>query len=162
MATTDFECPEENSIRNRAINQTEAIIDELMRNRQSSVLPSRSGICIQAGYVYLHLFLRRDELRGTSFDCFANQLKEELEKFQDAWRETFPPEFLFWLLFVGATAAIGRPESQWFMEDLYLSRERLMLKSWGEAKKWLGGVAWIDRWNESAHMDIWTHLGSSK
>lgn len=127
----------------------------MTHSRASSTL--RSGLCIQAGYAYLHLFLRRDELIGTSFDYFANLLKDELEIFQHTG-EKFPPELWFWIMFVGASAAIGRPESLWFMAELQLSRDKLMLGSWFQAKGRLKKFAWVDGWNEVAHVDLWNQL----
>ncbi|KAG4430188.1 hypothetical protein IFR05_014330 [Cadophora sp. M221] len=145
MATTDFECPEENSILNRAIDETEAFIEELIQSRASSTL--RSGVCIQAG----------DELSDTGFDYFANPLKDELENFQHTG-DAFPLELWFWILFVGASAALGRPERQRFMAELQITRDKLMLGSWVQAKRRLRKFAWVDGWNEVAHMNLWNQF----
>ncbi|KAH9221005.1 hypothetical protein DL95DRAFT_476803 [Leptodontidium sp. 2 PMI_412] len=130
-------------------------LDEQLFSKTNSVDSDITRIF--AGYAYLHLFLRRDELIGTSFDYFANLLKDELEIFQHTG-EKFPPELWFWIMFVGASAAIGRPESLWFMAELQLSRDKLMLGSWFQAKGRLKKFAWVDGWNEVAHVDLWNQL----
>jgi len=70
------------------------------------------------------------------------------------------PELLFWILFVGGCASEGRPERDWFREQLEFSRGKLGLWSREEAKEMLKQFAWVERWNDEQYNVLWDELVS--
>ena len=123
---------------------------------ESTIIQVRSAAL--AGAIYLYLFLRGISVDSSIFDWMVALLKEDFQSFDSVIGRLYPEEILFWILFVGRAAAVGRNERYWFCARLDVSRRDLMLSSWEEAKSVLGRFAWIEGPADSEYKELWEEL----
>jgi hypothetical protein len=111
-----------------------------------------------AGVIYVYLFLRDIPVDSSVFDWMVTLLKEGLQSDESVIGQIYPAEVLFWVLFVGRAAAVGRDERHWFCARLDVARRDLMLSSWEEAKGVLRRLAWIEGPGDSEFKELWEEL----
>lgn len=146
------------------ITEAEKYIGTMLRGGQYSSYKSLKGVVVGnafvvlAGYTYLYLHLRRIEISSRLYDWMVSLLSEDLRNVEHEMRVICPPELLFWVLFVGACASVGRLESQWFKKELRVSRVTLGLTSWIDARSILMKFTWVESWNEPMNERLWHEL----
>jgi hypothetical protein len=133
----------------RAIVDAEMAVDKLVRGgrydlRTVKGVHSNSGCCILAGCLYVYYFLRRIPATSALYDYMVRLLKEDFETVAGTFRQVFPKEVLFWILFVGALSAMCREEEAWFKKELAMTRHALSIATWEVAKFILKKFAWVE------------------
>lgn len=111
-----------------------------------------------AGAIYVYFFLRDIPVDSSVFDWMATLLKEGFQWDESVIGQNIPAEVLFWVLFVGRAAAVGRDERHWFCAHLDRARRDLMLSCWEEAKGVLRRLAWIEGPRDSDFKELWEEL----
>jgi hypothetical protein len=111
-----------------------------------------------AGVIYVYLFLQDIPVDSPVFDWMVALLKEGFQWDESVIGQTYPAEVLFWILFVGRAAAVGRDERYWFCARLDMARRELMLNSWEEARGVLRRLAWIEGPEDSEFKELWEEL----
>ncbi len=115
--------------------------------------------CGIAGSVYIYLFLRKIPVTSPVYDWMVSLVQEEFERFsEEVLERMYPPEITFWMLFVAGVASFKRSERGWFVRKLVSVRDTLELKGWGEAKKLLGQLAWVEGAGEEHGKTLWNEL----
>ncbi|KUJ19899.1 uncharacterized protein LY89DRAFT_464947 [Mollisia scopiformis] len=152
------------NVLNRGITEAEKYIDTMLRGGRLDNHQTTKGIVagkafvVLSGYIYLYLLLRRIEVSSRIYDWMVDLLKEDLKNIQHVMRKAYPPELLFWILFLGASASIGRRELEWFKKELLVGKESLGLSAWSSAKAILMKFSWVEGWNEEASERFWNEL----
>ncbi|KAE8451943.1 hypothetical protein EG329_002784 [Mollisiaceae sp. DMI_Dod_QoI] len=155
----------DNDVLTSSITESERYIDTMLRGGQYGNHKATKGVVagrafvVLAGYIYLYLYLRRIEVNNRLYDWMVDLLREDLGNVERRMRESYPPELLFWVLFVGACASVGRRELDWFKKELRVSKEILGLNDWIGARYILMKFAWAEGWNESINEIFWHELG---
>jgi hypothetical protein len=116
------------------------------------------GACGRSAGIYVYLFLRKIPIRSPVFDWMVDMTRQDFERTESCIRHMYPPELLFWLLFVAGTASLGRPDRPWFRMKLAKYRNFLKLDSWGAATEVLEKLAWIETPGESLGGSLWDEL----
>lgn len=146
------------------IAEVEKYIDTMLRGGnygdQNAINGSaaENAFIILSSYIYLYLSLRRIEVSSRIYDWMVDLLREALGKVAHTMRKDFPPELLFWVLWVGASASLRRRELDWFKKELRVSKEILGLKVWPDARTILTKFAWVEGWNEATDEELWHQL----
>jgi len=148
-----------------SIYEVEKSVDALMRSGQYEArtvkgVQSHSGCCVIAAEIYVYRSLRRIPLTSRMYDYLVGLLKQDIENVASTLRQVFPREVLFWVFFVGASAAKGCPEEAAFQRALAVSRQALMINTWEVAKFVLKKFAWVEGWNEQADEELFNSLTS--
>jgi hypothetical protein len=84
------------------------------------------------------------------YDYLVHLLKQDFGNVARTYRQVFPRGVLFWIFFVAASSAEGRPEEWFFRQELAVSRQALRISTWEVAKFVLKKFAWVEGWNEIA------------
>jgi hypothetical protein len=147
----------------RSIYEAEKSVDMLLRGGPCTArivkgMLSNSGCCVIAAYIYVYRSLRRIPLTSTLYDDMVKILKQDIESVASTVRQIFPREMLFWIFFVGASAAKGRPEESYFKMQLGVSRQALLITTWEVAKFVLKKFAWVEGWNEEMDAELFNGL----
>jgi hypothetical protein len=116
------------------------------------------GACARTGAIYVYLILRKIPIYSPVFDWMVNRVRQDLERTEPILRHLYWPELLFWMLFVGGMASLGRPERSWFCFKLARYRNTLKLSSWIGAKEELEKFAWLDVPGETLGISLWQEL----
>jgi hypothetical protein len=111
-----------------------------------------------AGAIYVYLFLQHIPVDSPVFDWMVTLLKESFQWDESVIGQPYPAEVLFWILFVGRAAAVGRDERYWFCARLDMARRDLKLKSWDQAKGVLRRFAWIEGPGDPEFKELWEEL----
>jgi hypothetical protein len=151
-----------NSKLNQSISECENFVDTVTRagrhrDRTIKGVSIQSGCCVTAGYIYVYLFLRRIPNSSSIFSYMLTLMKQEWKRAGAFIREIFPPDLLFWVLFIGRCASSKQLE-RWFKVELILSKNVLNLKSWMEVRGVLEQFAWVSGWHEETYVDFWDEL----
>jgi hypothetical protein len=147
----------------RSIFEAEKSVDTLLRGgsctaRTVNSVLSNSGCCVIAANIYVYRSLRRIPLTSTLYDYMVRLLKQDIENVADTVRQVFPREVLFWVFFVGGSAAKGRREESYFKQQLAVSRQDLLIATWEVAKFVLKKFAWVEGWNEEVDAELFNGL----
>jgi hypothetical protein len=147
----------------RAIVDTEMAVDKLLRGgrydlRTVKGIHSNSGCCVIAGCLYVYYFLRRIPVTSALYNYMVRLLKEDFENVAGTFRQVFPKEVLFWVLFVGAASATCREEEAWFKKELAMTRQGLSITTWEVAKFILKKFAWVEDWYEDVVKELFNSL----
>lgn len=116
------------------------------------------GACCRSAVIYVYLFLRRIPIHSPVFDWMVDMIQQDFERTESYIREVYPPELLFWLLFVAGTASLGRSERSWFRIKLAKYRNFLKLDSWRAATEVLEKMAWLETPGETLGQSLWEEL----
>jgi hypothetical protein len=116
------------------------------------------GACCRSAVIYVYLFLRRLPIHSPVFDWMVDMMRQDFERTEGTIRRVYPPELLFWLLFVAGTASLGRPDRSWFRMKLAKYRIFLKLNSWRAATAVLEKLAWLETPGESLGKSLWEEL----
>ena len=151
----------------RSIYEAEKSVDTLLRGgsctaRTINSVPLNSGCCVIAAYIYVYRSLRRIPLTSTLYDSMVRLLKQDIENVAGTVRQIFPREVLFWVFFVGASAAEGRREESYFKQQLAVSRQALLITTWEVGKFVLKKIAWVEGWNEEVDAELFNGLTRGK
>jgi hypothetical protein len=159
----------------RSIYSTHALITERHLNgsiwgdvlneqrHENASVDATSSVFHVTCMIYVYLVLRELPTELVIYNKTVFRLKAVLESLDQS--QSFgglDTGFLLWVLIVGGTAALGRPERPWFVTLLTRLREVLNLGSWENAKMVLKGYAWVENsfaiyshafWEESERME---------
>jgi hypothetical protein len=116
------------------------------------------GACGRSAVIYVYLFLRRIPIHSPVFDWMVDMTRQDFERTEGYLRHVYPPELLFWLLFVAGTASLGRSDRSWFRMKLVKYRSFLKLNSWRAAAEVLEMLAWLETPGESLGRSLWEEL----
>lgn len=115
--------------------------------------------CGVVGSIYIYMFLRKIPVDNPVFDYMVSLVREELERFDaELLQGMFPPEIMFWMLFVAGVASLKREERPWFVMRLRREIRILGLKGWQEVRGLLGRLAWVDGVEQEGGRQLWGFL----
>jgi hypothetical protein len=112
-----------------------------------------------AGTIFLYLYLRSIPPSSTALDYFMMNLRDALTdgNVVDDTR-TFPPDVLFWVLFMGGIASGGGMQRQWFRTQATKIRVALALDSWAVGRQILMRFPFTGSDCESHCQEFWAEL----
>jgi hypothetical protein len=116
--------------------------------------------CALSATIYVYLFLRRIPILSPVFDCMVEQVREDFGRTETIVHQLYPPELLFWLLFVAGSASLRRHERSWFRGKLARYRDILKLRRWNAARKLLEKQAWLETPGEFLGRALWEEMVS--
>ena len=117
-----------------------------------------TGACARSATIFVYLFLRRVPTHSPVFDWMVKLMQQDFERTEKCIRDFYPPELLFWMLFVAGTVSLAMPERSWFRKKLVEYRDILRLHSWYSAKLVLEKLAWLETPGESLGGFLWEEL----
>jgi hypothetical protein len=124
-----------------------------------NIIPVMS--CALSGSIYIYLFIRRIPIQSSVFDWVVDLFQQDFERTEAAILMLYPPEQLWWMLFVAGTASLGRRDRSWILRKLNLGRDILRLNGWREAKEVLKKVAWVENAGELYGKVLWEELNGN-
>jgi hypothetical protein len=116
------------------------------------------GACARSATIFVYLFLRRIPIHSPVFGWMIDMVRQDFERTEAYISQVYPPELLFWILFVAGTASLGRYERSWFLSKMTRYREFLKLKDWSAGKVVLEKLAWLETPGESLGVCLWEEL----
>lgn len=112
-----------------------------------------------AGTIFLYLYMRNVPPSSPALDYFVANLRDALTdgNIIDDTR-TFPPDVLFWVLFMGGIASNGRMQRQWFRAQAKKIQVSLALGSWAVGRRILMRFPFTGPACESHCQGFWAEL----
>jgi hypothetical protein len=108
--------------------------------------------------IYINSTLRNIPLCTAMYNPRIRGVKDNLEQINLTYVCEHFPALLLWLLFVAGSAAIGRPQRVWFVQQLAAVSAALKLDCWESTKLRLREFFWFDRLYESKYLLLWKEM----
>jgi len=95
------------------------------------------------------------------FHQLAQDVKAQLTQPSVQARSTEAPELILWVTVMGAVAAIGTTDRQWYLTTLDRLTRRLNINTWTSLKERLGMFLWFEYTNDSDGLKLWREIEES-
>lgn len=148
------------SDRFHALERRLRIAAENLTAGQVADAPQREDLvwrsCASAGLLYVHHVLRGLPLAYRQFDTLCQDLLVTLVGIADieqAWN--FAPELLLWVLSIGTTLTRGRPQNNWFADNLAAACRTFGYTEWTKYRDAIQSFLWVDQYDDERYLLIW-------
>jgi hypothetical protein len=92
------------------------------------------------------------------FESLSDQLLAELTTINMDDESVSQPRLLLWILVMGAIAAIGLPEREWFIRRIHDLSVKMGIVNFEEMKGVLQTFLWLPSANDPDGQDLWTEI----
>lgn len=113
-------------------------------------------LCRLSAFLHLKTILWAFPSRGRTYQTIIGKLRTVIETSELLLDST--PEFLLWILFVGAVASYDNPNQFWFVSKIASLTSSLNLRIWDEAKPILNKFWWLESIYERPSLALWNEV----
>lgn len=92
------------------------------------------------------------------FESLTKQLLAELIEIDVRKESALRSRMILWMWVMGAIAAIGLPERQWFLNRVQELSSRLVVESWKALQDVLQSFLWFPSTNDPDGQDVWSEM----